>query len=168
MLNNQATSGEGQSSSSLDGNGNDYDYDYDLMTSMGRETMSVASLLAASLRTHHTDPRALAPAPVYQPGQEHDLMSLQGRLLGLPSLSCWPTQSGAPSLTDHPHGWEAASSQASLARMMSILDDAMAILDADVSVIARIANTRDTDMDDDDFLLWAFPSCSQNMPPARQ
>jgi hypothetical protein len=164
MLNNQASSGEAQSSSSSGGD----DYNYDLMTSMGRESMSVASLLASSYRANRTDPQALAPVPVYQPGQEHDLMSLQGGLLGLPSLTSWATQHGVSSLTDHPHGWEAASSLASLERIRSIMGDVMAILDADDTVIARIATRRDTRMVDDDSLMLTFPSCSRSMPPAQQ
>jgi hypothetical protein len=161
MLNNESTSCEAQSSSS--GNGNDYD----LMPSMGSETISVASLQASSLRTNQADPHTMPPAQLYEPDHAHSLMSMQSGALGLPSLSSWSTQNGVPSLTDPRHGWEAASSPASLERILSILGDVMAILDADDTVIARNADTSDTRMGDDDSPRLAFSS-SRNMPQARQ
>jgi hypothetical protein len=158
MFNNESTSCEAQSLSSGDGT-----Y-YNLMTRMERESFSVASLQASSLHTNRTDHRTMATAPFYQPDHEHSRMSLQGGAFGLPSLTAWPAQSVAESLTDDHHGWETASSPASLARIISIMEDVMAILDADDTIIARIANTSDVHMVDDDFLTF-----SRNMPPpARQ
>jgi hypothetical protein len=136
MLNNPSISCEAQSPSH--GHGNDHDYGYELMTRMGGEITSAAFQQASS----RTNPHTLAAAPFYQPNQP-SLVSLQGSALGFPSLCSWPTQSCLPTLMDHPHGWEAAASPASMARITSIIDDVMAILDADDTVIARIANARD-------------------------
>jgi hypothetical protein len=163
MINHQAISCEAQ----LPSPGHSNAYDFDLMTaSMGGETITSVAFLQQSLLL--TNPRStLAGAPLYQPDQP-SLMSLQGGgALGLPSLSSWPTQSGGvPSLL---HGSETASSlPASLARIRTILDEVLTILDADDSVIARIANTSDTHVGDDDPQMLAFSSCFRNMPPARQ
>jgi hypothetical protein len=167
MINHQSISCEARSPSSQ-GHGNDYDFDW--MTSrMGGETITSVAFLQESLL--RTNPRStLAVAPSYQPDQP-SLMSLQGRgVLGLQLLPSWPNQNGnVPSLTDPPHSLETASSpQASLVHVLSILDDVLAILDADDSVIARMANTREIRLGDDDLLMLAFSSCSRNMPPARQ
>jgi hypothetical protein len=70
------------------------------------------------------------------------------------------------SWTDHPHGLEAASLTASLDRLLSIMDNVLAILDGDDPVIARMANTKETSSCDDDSLMLAFSS-SRNMSPAK-
>jgi hypothetical protein len=167
MVNHQSISCEVQSPSPP-GHYNDYNYDW-MASGMGGETITSAAFLHESLLL--TNPRiTLTTVPLYQPDQP-SLMSLQSRdALGLSSLSSWPNlNGGVPSLRDPPHSSEtASSSQASLARVLSILDYVLAILDADDSVITRIANTRDTHGGDDDPLMLAFSSCSRSMPPARQ
>jgi hypothetical protein len=167
MINHQSISCEVQSPSPP-GHYNGYNYDW-MASRMGGEPITSAAFLHESLLL--TNPRiTLAEAPLYQPDQP-SLMSLQSRdALGLSSLSSWPNLNGnVPSLTDPPHSSEtASSSQASLARVLSILDDVLAILDADDSVIARMANTREIRGGEDDLLMLAFSSCSRNMPPARQ